>query len=212
MLKIGLEKEFFCVNSTSRETEIVPEKLMADADDCGWLFEARGLPMEDPTDAIYSLLAAIDRLNDKIVDYNRFMEPTSKLGKAEEDIRIIPETLRVQARRRFTKGLLTYQNIYGYTHHRTRARDATAGVHVNFSVPATHYKNGTTHEYNRMFDFASIIRMLDEKFAEEIKASRRRPGFYEVKSGGIFEYRSLPSTVSTDKLKEALLDVAEENW
>jgi hypothetical protein len=47
------------------------------------------------------------------------------------------------------------------------------------------------------------------KFAKEIAGARRRPGFYEIKSDGRIEYRSLPNTINKHKLisvlKEAIL-------
>lgn len=59
-------------------------------------------------------------------------------------------------------------------------------------------------EINECFDYITIFKKLDEAFAEEIKEAKRLPGFYEIKSDGRIEYRSLPSNVSLFKVIDVI--------
>lgn len=61
--------------------------------------------------------------------------------------------------------------------------------------------------YAGMFDYVSIIRKLDEVFAEDIAKTKRVKGVYAIKEGKLgdrIEYRSLPSTVYLNKIIETL--------
>jgi hypothetical protein len=50
------------------------------------------------------------------------------------------------------------------------------------------------------FDWMRWFLLFDKAFKEEIKNSYRNPGFYELKSDGRIEYRSLPNNINMDKL------------
>lgn len=204
MLKIGLEKEYFVVGE--KGPELVPFALPAD--DCGWLIEARGEPSFSLIQAIFSLKAEEYRIK-------KILEEQSKDSIKMEDAPFmkIPKQLRIAAGRTYAKGLVSYQNFYGYDDHNTNLGESTAGVHISFTSPKTEFKtislqDGTKVsrqvEYNANFDWPYIFMELDSAFKDEIKEAKRRPGFYEVKSDGRVEYRSLPANISLDKIIDVL--------
>lgn len=68
-------------------------------------------------------------------------------------------------------------------------------------------KSITAKMHSEVFDYVSILKKLDKAFAEEIKSTQRVSGVYAIKSGELgnrVEYRSLPNTISLDKLLEVL--------
>lgn len=193
MFDIGLEREFFCV----RDDEVVVVPKAFPADDCGWLVEARGKPFRSPREAVFSLLAEEDRLQGmaKVEGVTLVQEPVHKVSRS----------LRLAAQRQYAKGRIEYQNLYGYERHRNTMSEALASVQVTMRKSreiATSDKTST--RVSEMFDFPRVIGYLDDYFAEEIHEAKRRPGFYELKSTGMVEYRSLPNSISSDALIEAL--------
>ena len=188
MLKIGLEKEFFVVDAESGDYIIVPNGLPHD--DCGWLAEARGKPNTDIVEAIHSLYA----------DCYRLHETAKDLGCRLVGINVVKlsRKLQLQAQRKYAKGKIHYENLYGYEHHRNSASECLAGVHVSFTNECTIFygDDNKSRSYNGIFDYAKLFRRLDDIYAEEIKDAKRRPGFYEIKPDGRIEYRSLPTSIN----------------
>lgn len=185
MLKIGLEKEFFV--RKNGEFTTVPEGIPHD--DCGWLAEARGWPSTDIVEAVYSLFADCYKINKEI----------QKCGceLIEANIVKLSRTLLIKAQRKYAKGKIHYENLYGYEHHNNRINEQLAGVHVSFTNECTIFygDDNKARTYNGIFDYAKLFRRLDDIYAQEIKDAKRRPGFYEIKIDGRIEYRSLPANV-----------------
>lgn len=195
-MQIGLEKEFFI--KANNEYVIAPAGLPYD--ECGFLAEARGNPFSCPTDAVFSLKSSIFKLQDAANKLNVSLDD-SPLG-------VIPKKLKLEVARRFIKGLTKHQNLYGFECHRNKSSEHTAGIHISFTDSGTVMgANNIPVTYNRMFDWAKIFRQLDKAFAEEIKQSKRNPGFYELKPDGRIEYRSLPSNTDLDKIITVLKNI-----
>lgn len=192
MLKIGLEKEFFI--QKDGDYVIAPDGLPFD--ESGLLAEARGKAFSCPVEAVFSLNADIYRLQSKAKEL--------AVNLLDNPIAVIPRQLRVKASRRFAKGLTKYQNLYGYEYHRNNRNENTAGIHISFTQPQTITEGKETFKYFAMFDWLQIFRKLDSNFKDEIKGSKRQPGFYELKSDGRIEYRSLPSNTDLNKIIEVL--------
>lgn len=204
-LKIGLEKEFFLLKEDA--PVLVPPGIPHD--DCGWLVEARGEPYPDVFQAVYSLRANAASIEDRIKGMTMTDTPVMK----------IPKSLRLQAGRIYVKGLAQYQNLYGFEDHLLKGEESSAGVHISFTRPVSDYKThtdakGEKHrvpfEYNANFDWPYIFTALDAEFKSEIKEAHRRPGFYELKTDGRVEYRSLPANVDLDKVISVLKSILEE--
>lgn len=198
-MKFGLEVEFFLLDKLGTPM-LVPSGVPKD--DCGWLVEARGEPANSIYKAVGSVVAETAQIkallakdfNDVLLDLKT---PWRKLDQA----------LLKAARRANSKGPVKYQNLYG---HKDPAigNVQTAGTHISFTNPRTYFDDSKqTQEYYAFWDYRPLFEALDHRFLNEIRAARRRPGFYEVKSDGRIEYRSLPNMID-------LWEVAEfiENW
>lgn len=169
-------------------------------DSCGWLAEARGKPFADVVEAVFSLNADCHRLT-KLAEQHQ-------IKLCDDPVMEVPRAVRLEAQRKYEKGLIKYNNLYGHTDHKTKGFDATAGVHVSFTCPSfVHSQDGKTIEYNSNFDWPAIFLALDDAFEEEIKGSQRHQGFYELKEDGRVEYRSLPSNVDMEKLIDVLQSI-----
>lgn len=192
MIKIGLEKEFFI--QRNNEYVIAPDGLPFD--ESGLLAEARGKAFSCPVEAVFSLNADIYRLQSKAKDLGVIL--------LDNPVAVIPRQLRVKASRKFAKGLTKYQNLYGHEYHRNNRNENTAGIHISFTQPETITQDKVTFKYFSMFDWLQIFRKLDQEFKGEIKTSKRQPGFYELKSDGRIEYRSLPSNTDLNKIIQVL--------
>lgn len=213
-MKIGFELELFCrkplENQTGGDYCLVPAGLPFD--ECGWLVEVRSEPHNDLRKAIALLNAELELVR----------EQATKKGVilVQEPVAEIPRTLKVEAARKHIKGLIKYSNIYGHQTHKCKTQFATASLHVSFTnqkvktfskiswsldgkfITKTEFKED--FQYPGFVDHAKIIVGLDKAFAQEIKAAQRNPGFYEVKSDGRIEYRSLPNTIDLAKLRVEL--------
>jgi hypothetical protein len=208
-MKIGLEKEFFLLLNGEPISLNSLKDFGLPYDDCGWLVEARGNPFHDPVDAIFSLKAEVFKIEQQLIAINA-NRSEGFLTLSDNPLMKVSKSVRLQASRRFAKGLTKYQNLYGHESHKNAMQEATAGVHVSFTQE-NWYGNKCescghckTQTYNVNFDWPQIFIKLDEAFADEIKESKRRPGFYEIKSDGRVEYRSLPANVDLDKLIKVL--------
>lgn len=120
-----------------------------------------------------------------------------------EPVVVLPKELLHEASRRYDKGVISYQNLYGYSTHKNSHREQVAGVHLSITRPIeVREDSNRTHIIFQNFDWVQLFRYLDKAFTSEIKDSKRRPGFYEVKYGGRVEYRSLPTNVDLHRLIE----------
>jgi hypothetical protein len=204
MLKFGFEIESFCRGLMSPDNPD-PKPILVPAglpyDECGWLVEVRSEPHHAIRSAIYLLKAEMAKVAEQAttagvaLDYVPLME--------------IPRTLKVQAARRYSKGLLRYKNIYGHETHRCSSKFATASLHISVTNEiAWHYTDekgrAQVHKYNGFVDHAKLIVLFDREFKSEIAAAKRNPGFYEIKPDGRIEYRSLPNNVDLEKVREVL--------
>jgi len=193
-MKIGLEKEFFVLKDG--QPTVVPVSLSAD--ESGVLAEARSAAFDNPTDAVFSLLA----------DFYKLTEQANKLNLTLSDSPVmkIDRKTKIDASRIYAKPITKHRNLYGFEHHGNRISEQTAGVHISFTDEGTVYQkeNQPPIKYNRMFDYVRIFKGLDKAFAQEIKDAKRKPGFYELKDDGRIEYRSLPANVNLSKVIEVL--------
>lgn len=198
-MKIGLEKEFFVLNLVESPNNPIVCPTSLTPDECGLLAEARGKAFENPVEAVFSLKA----------DIHRLFRTAAGLGLTlrENPTMVIPKNVKIQAARTFAKGLTKYENLYGYQSHKNRGNEQTAGIHISFTKPANFIHEKGVFTYNSMFDWVKIFRQLDKAFSTEIKAARRLPGFYELKTDGRIEYRSLPANASLDKIINVLEEI-----
>ena len=187
MFRIGLELEDFCVNKNN-EVVLIPKGSNIPYDDCGWLIEYRSSPCKDIVEAVFSLRA----------DEYKNIETLKKFNVSGVRVPVMKpdKAVRIAARKRFTKGLVKFNNIYGYQYHKNTLAEAIASVHVSVTFDV----EGKHGPINKMWDFPDFIRYMDQKFAKEIAEAKRRPGFYEIKNDGRVEYRSLPNNVNQTKL------------
>ncbi len=210
MIKVGFEKEYFLVEDgrSNPEPIIIPRASGLPYDCCGWLLEARGNPHNDVTEAVFSLLADESRLKDKLAHYNK--KNDKNYGISIAHTMTVPKRTRIRVRREYEKGLIQYQNLYGHEHHEYEGEQSGAGVHVSFTNPREIKLEHSSTIVNQNFDWARLFSGLDAAFKDEIKASHRLPGFYELKSDGRIEYRSLPADIDLRKVKEVLEELIRE--
>ena len=208
MIKFGLEKEVFLIDIHSKVPCVVPMTIPHDNE--GVQVEFRGSPHESFTEAVYSLLA-----NENVVTRRIEKEYPNTYALLEEPLMLIPREVKLKARRTYIKETLHYENIYGYLNHRQKHNEATAGIHISFTDERifnypVHRKgcdSSDAFQYNYPMDFVKYIVALDRAFKVEIKRAKRNPGFYEFKSTGRVEYRSLPNNIVIDKLIDVVTSV-----
>lgn len=196
-MKFGIEIETFIVGPNG--VGIPPETAPRDSE--GLQVEARGLPYEDIFQAVYSAKADLEKILFIHQIHPLLSHPYIKLTKE----------LKRARRRIASKSPVTYQNIYGYQDPKTSDNIATAGIHLSMTNPIivkTEYGERTIYQN---FDYVQIIRHLDKYFKEWIKSGRRKPGFYEVKSDGRIEYRSLPNNIDLLELAEVIYTFFNNN-
>ena len=208
-MKVGLEKEFFLIKNgkpQSLATDTLHNFGHLPCDECGWLVEARGKPHNSIVEAVFSLKADIYQIEKRVekIPAEHIDGVAYSYTLNDEPVMKVDRATKLQCARRFAKGTIKYQNLYGHECHRNALSEATAGVHVSFTVERIYTSNNNTYTYNVNFDWPQIFIKLDKAFADEIKAAKRRPGFYEIKHDGRVEYRSLPSKVDLDKLIDVL--------
>jgi hypothetical protein len=197
-MKYGLECEFFVSKKDAHGEPVLVGGLDSSLtpDECGFLAEARGQPYGTIREAVFSLMADIHRLEQAAAKLDLTL---IKLPNAD-----VPASEILKSRRQFSKGVLSYQNLYGHEAHKEK-RKKTAGIHVSFTCAASRTcfdsrKKEYTFHYQPIWDYVQVFRKLDLAFADEIKAAKRNPGFYELKSDGRIEYRSLPNDVDLMKI------------
>jgi len=199
MINFGLEREYFLVH---KETgiPIMPEDLKLDLpiDSCGYLVEARGAAYTSIYSAVYSVLAIQQELEHKLesTDYKLSLNPILSLSK----------DFLNQVSRRYSKGIVSYQNYMGHTNHRLKQNERTAGIHLSITDRQSYIKHVAPNHapievfYNKNFDWFRWFMALDYEFEQEIRDSKRNKGFYELKFDGRIEYRSLPTNINFEKL------------
>ena len=174
-------------------------------DECGWLVEARGNPFNNIIDAVFSLKAEIYKIERQLATINGKVNSVGPVNLDDTPIMKVDRKIRVAAARTHGKPPIKYQNFYGHEYHKNAITEATAGVHVSVTNPqSVSRQNQSDFIYHPNFDWPQIFLILDKEFKEEIKASKRQPGFYEMKQDGRVEYRSLPSNVDLDRLIQVL--------
>ena len=193
-LQIGLEQEFF-VTGADGQLVVVPAELPHD--ECGLLAEARGQPFNSPEEAVFSLAADVYRLKKHALSLNLVLS-------CDPSVMLITWLMRQRAAQIYAKGLVKQENLYGYEFHRNSASEQTAGKHISFTKSHTIATERGSFTVNEMFDWVKIFRGLDEAFATEIKEAKRNKGFYELKTDGRIEYRSLPASADMTKIIEVL--------
>lgn len=210
-MKIGFELESFCLDADGKPV-LVPDGVPLD--ECGWLAEVRSEPHMTVGKAV-SLLEAERRYVDGLAKAKNVTLSYVPLLEISRD-------LKVQAARRNGKGILSYLNVYGYETHRNAANLATASLHVSFTEERTfhysersackecHYTEQKSFKYQGFIDHARIIVGLDLAFKDEIRKAKRNPGFYEIKSDGRIEYRSLPNDVDLNKVADVLVKILKD--
>lgn len=205
--KFGLEQEFFIKRVDVDEDDpnaftIVPRGMPHD--NAGYLAEARGEPSGDVTEAVFSLRAAIDRLEKLAKSY--------KVSLFSDDawlllpIRVQIEALKVYG---LPPKMKHVDNLYGLTLNDQQMVRQHAGIHLTVS----RIVSCGNHRHTQMFDFVPMIKWLDHHFHEEIDMAGRLKGSYAVKNvvhGIGVEYRSLPTTLYHDHLLNGLLEMKKE--
>jgi hypothetical protein len=198
-MKYGLECEFFVAKDDNvRDGEQLVGGLHPSLtpDECGFLAEARGQPYGTIREAVFSLMADIHRLEQAAKALGLYLV---KLPNAT-----VPDSEILKSRRQYSKGVLSYQNLYGHEAHKEK-RKKTAGIHVSFTCEKEMWytdkkQKEQKFKYQPIWDYVQVFRKLDLAFKEEIKNARRNPGFYELKPDGRIEYRSLPNDVDLMKI------------
>lgn len=197
-MKYGLEKELFILKNSI--IQMVPLGSGLPYDENGILIEARGEPSENICLAVHNLMA----------EEYRIKQLTNKAGFETSDFPIgtVTRDFKREVGRCYSKGILCFQNMYGYKDHRHNQNEITAGIHISFTSPKTRivHKDNVHEEItmNTFFDFIKYVKALDNAFKDEIKKSKRNPGFYELKDDGRVEYRSLPSNTNPYKIIDVL--------
>lgn len=199
MLKVGLEKELFVVNNEGEL--IIAGNVPLPYDEGGLLAEARSKPYNNIIEAVYSLRAECHRIS--------LMAQEDNLKIIDDPIAKISRSLETEMNRGFQKPLTKYKNYFGHEFHRNSAKERLAGLHISLSdtqIFTYQDSKGYMQEfsYNKSFDYIEIFTLLDRAFKEEIRRTKRKPGFYELKDDGRIEYRSLPSNANLDKLIDVL--------
>ena len=101
-----------------------------------------------------------------------------------------PKEYQAIRARSYVKEPMTVSNIYN-KQTRLLGDKTLASLQINISN-----RVGTDSDKQAkygLFDILPIVRRLDEVFAEDIKDSKRTPGWYSVKDNIRLEYRSLPN-------------------
>jgi hypothetical protein len=200
MIKFGIEKEFFLVNSKG-ET-VVPAEVdnTLPIDSCGYLVEIRGEASGNIYDAVYSVLSKEAEVRDKL---------PKGFKLSEKPIMTLKDTFLDHVRRHYEKGLVKYENYLGFLNHKLTENQRTAGIHLSITdtqefTPYDYKKKIYMRDhkitYFKCFDYIKYFLTLDREFEKEIAKASRNKGFYELKGDGRIEYRSLPNNIDLSKL------------
>lgn len=203
-MRFGFEKEFFV---QKKGKVILPPHNMA-KDGGGILAEARGLPDDIPALAFARLEHAVKQL-----------QKTAK----ESQVKLICRN-SVICDAKLLHMAVKHKNLssdierfaYPTELRLNKPGEHRAGLHIHFSDTHENLKvgKGSREHYaykdtqHRIFDMFLWIKVLDREFEREILQAGRYKGAYKMKPYG-FEYRSLPATVSLDKVVSVLEQILE---
>lgn len=178
-LRFGFEVEGFF----KERGDVVLPPLSYPTDGFPGLVEARTFGGKPIREQFYMLLSEMDRLEG--TDFELFEHVFT--GAQKRAIRA----------RHNEKTAYEIRNIYG-KEPRLLGNRTLASFQINISDFHTTYRtnNNINIDVYKPFDFVAIIRNLDKEFKDEIRQSKRQPGFYSLKEGFRVEYRSLPNFVA----------------
>ncbi len=199
-MKYGLEIEFF---AKRKKTYIDAGLSGLPHDEYPLLVEARGGVSTDIYQAIGSVRAEIKRI--LAIMAEKKIKPAFDDWAPREDPSV--KAIRTEILRRGITKRVSHQNITGLVPSEMNDTHFAAGMHISFTNPQSHGSYYTSKDcndrtdvvVNSMFDFPQIFLKISNEFKKEIEAAKRTPGFYELKSDGRIEYRSLPATLIHDR-------------
>jgi len=203
--KIGLEFEYFLVNPKTN-TLVIPELYDLECDDFILLGEVRPDPGISTSEVIGNFYKALIRTR-KLVAEDKLVMDFSGVKE------ITPQFKAEILRKIGTKEIAHAKNIYKtdilnlsddvVEDGRVITCYVSTGLHVHFSrsaeeewVDKDNRKQSSKINLLTTSQMFSIIRSMDKNILPKhnlgVNLKYRNPGFYELKSHGGFEYRSLP--------------------
>lgn len=213
MLKFGIELEYFVVDAKG----ITPAyKHTSNLDGNPVLGELRTGIFDNLIDAVFDLKRRMYLENESLK--KKGVNIFSSDGVLGHTVKVDDEFLKaLRADKHYTSQKetewLVERSIYGKKTGKVLPKvviKASLQINISDNDVITHYYTGENKEsksfkksYSEVFDYISILSVLDKHFSEEIKKSDRVPGVYAIKDGELgkrIEYRSLPNDVSLDKL------------
>lgn len=219
-MKYGIELEFFVSN---KEEIIVPAYLATNnLDGNPAIGEIRTGIHSDIVDCIFELEKLLFLERKKITDKGYNLCLISSVAVDDKFLKNLRSSAAYISRKELQP--LTELSIYGKATGKLLPRNVyKASLQINLSENPTFnypvyerlqvedkskYVSKTENkEYSQVFDYVSIIRDLDIKFAKEIADTKRVKGVYAIKDGKLgkrIEYRSLPNTIHLNSLITAL--------
>lgn len=187
MKKIGFESEYF-VSKIDGTVPVIPPNLFP-KDESGILIEIRGEPGNSYV-SVFSFVKEYFRVRDMLHEAGLKIMNHCRMR--------LPNDLKLELSRQFSKPIYKAQNIYSAT--RTHVKNKSyqyAGLHIHFS-------NNEKRDYTspegikstvvipHILDMPSIIKKMDVKYKDIITSEYRNIGCYELKNDN-FEYRSMPT-------------------
>jgi len=206
----GIEFEYFIFDD---KNEFVP------AFEAGGSTDGNPLIGELRTGVNKSLIDSVFELQKLIyLEEQRLKSKGFRIGSVQE-VKLSNELLqRLRSSEKYIDNkqleFLKEYSVYGKKTGRVLPKNIVkASFQINVSDNATktiHYTEDKERKeepftYSKVFDFYSIIKGLDNLFAEEIRTSKRVPGVFAIKEGSKgnrVEYRSLPNLIDVNKLLE----------
>lgn len=228
MLEFGFELELV----VKKGKAVVMPPTGFPTDGCAVLVEARGKPSSDPLTAAFSLLEEIERLGAQLPPKHRLERIDSfPIGELAEAVARTSRKEPVQQHCIYDPAAFQHTPkeegmVYAGLHtHFSNLRKVHTGMvpskYLQELVLLLHegairveeftrrqHSEGTVNEVAGLLNIPRIVQQMDAAFEAEIKASNRKPGFYEMKHYG-FEYRSLPATINIMKVVKVLKSLKE---
>ena len=203
MLKFGFELEGFYRNA---EGVIAPPPPTLPTDGFPGLVEARTFGGAEIERAAMALAKDLVQPSFNVVDFT-----VCEHKFTGRDLQVIRARTNI-------KEAVVINNIYGYSPRLLNNRTlASFQINISDSDPVNYIDKDnrpqTVYRQN-LLDIPEIVRNLDEEFRQEIKDSKRQPGWYAIKDGkSRLEYRSLPNFVfpMTHNIKDVMSLVARIN-
>lgn len=187
---IGIEVEQFLTFDKALWPASFVDGLPHDGDQL--LAEFRGKPFDNVYEAVYSVKAEMAFHTERLAGKAEFLR-TDWIEKDDQYSKVMRSIARKVGLR---KERISWENLYGHEISRKNYTHHSAGMHISVKKEVVHkLDNGRTLVEAKVLDYPEIFRKIEKEFKEEITASERVMGFYEVKSDGRVEYRSLPSSL-----------------